>query len=82
MQMRIDQGGCHCTEEQLKVAMRSMVESYLKTHLAGSEEQHAGFDLGSEVAKLCQDIQTYASVVAAVNMFSNLIHASEENQLR
>eukprot|EP01043_Picozoa_sp_COSAG02_P018694 COSAG02_NODE_879_length_16244_cov_15.397956_8_plen_771_part_00 len=82
MQMRIDQGGCRCTEDQLSATMRSMVESYITTHLAGSEEQDAEFDLNSEVAKLYQDIQNYASVVAAVNMFSNLIHASEENQLR
>jgi hypothetical protein len=84
MQMRIDQGECNFTEEELHAALHSMVEHYLEAHPSRAEQDAAGVavDWGSEVSKLCQDIQNYAPVVAAVNMFSNLIHASEENQLR
>lgn len=76
MQMRIDQGECSFTEEQLLVAVRSMITRYLEVTAPGAAADAA------EVEKFCADVQRYACVVAAVNMFSNLIHASEENLLR
>ena len=88
MQMRIDQGRCQFTEAQLQAGLRAMVGNYLRQLLGSDgEEGPQGPEGGGEgelelqTTRFCTDVLQYAPVVAAVNLCSNLIHASEENQL-
>ena len=88
MQMRIDQGRCQFTEAQLQAGLRAMVGNYLRQLLGSDGEEgpegpegDGEGELELQTTRFCTDVLQYAPVVAAVNLCSNLIHASEENQL-
>jgi hypothetical protein len=75
MRMKVSRdASCPIDEVQLRAGLRRMAQAYL------GADGGAGADVGL-VDSFVQDVETFCPVVAAVNLFSNIIHASKEGQL-
>lgn len=66
----------HIAETDLQRGMKQMAMSYLASHANSQTPTDA-----ATVRALLTDIYVYIPVVAAVNFFSNIIHASKEGLL-